>query len=50
MNNELEKTMSKKAWKEKCKKHRVHVPFNTGIRTLKSKKDYNRKWKMEEEE
>lgn len=39
----FEKNPNKKIKKEKNKKHRVLVPFNTGIRTHKSKKDYDRK-------
>ena len=42
MNNELRKTMTKKAWLEKCKSRRVLVDFNTGTRTHKSNKDYVR--------
>lgn len=34
---------SKKIKKEEAKKQRVLVMFNTGTRTHKSKKDYNRK-------
>ena len=34
---------SKKVKKEEAKKQRVLVLFNTGTRTHKSKKDYNRK-------
>jgi len=33
---------SKKEKKEDAKKHRVLALFNTGTRTHKSKKDYNR--------
>lgn len=33
---------NKKARKAKNAQKRVFVPFNTGIRTHKSKKDYNR--------
>lgn len=33
---------SKKEKKEDAKKHRVLVLFNTGTRTHKNKKDYNR--------
>ena len=36
------KTMTKKAWKEKQKAQRNMNGFNTGIRTMKSAKDYNR--------
>ena len=39
----FEKNPNKKIKKEKNKKHRVVVPFNTGTRTHKSKKDYDRK-------
>lgn len=37
--------------KKNAKKHRVLVLFNTGTRSYKSKKDYNRKnkdWQKEE--
>lgn len=34
--------MTKKQEKERNKKNRVMVNFNTGTRTHKSKKDYNR--------
>ena len=34
--------MTKKQQKEKNKKKRVLVPFNTGVRIFKSGKDYNR--------
>lgn len=34
--------MTKKQIKEKNRKNRVLVTFNTGIRTFKSAKDYNR--------
>lgn len=33
---------NKKKKREKDKKNRLLVPFNTGTRTHKSKKDYNR--------
>lgn len=39
----LSKNPNKKARKEKNKKNRILVPFNTGTRTHKSKKDYDRK-------
>lgn len=40
--------MTKKQQKEKNKKRRVLIPFNTGGRVLKSEKDYNRqKGKLE---
>lgn len=42
--------MTKKAWKEEQKKRRVTNGFNTGTRTIKSNKDYNRKWKVEDYE
>lgn len=35
--------MTKKQKKEQDKKHRVLVPFNTGTRSHKSPKDYDRK-------
>ena len=35
--------MTKKQKKVKDKQKRVLVPFNTGTRTHKNKKDYNRK-------
>lgn len=35
--------MTKKQEKEKNKQNRVFIPMNTGTRTHKSKKDYNRK-------
>lgn len=35
--------MTKKQEKERNKKQRVFVPFNTGTRTHKSKKAYDRK-------
>lgn len=41
--NTICKNPNKKAVKEWNKKQRVLVPFNTGARTHKSKKDYNRK-------
>lgn len=44
------KDMTKKAWKEEQKKRRVTNGFNTGTRTIKSNKDYNRKWKVEDYE
>ena len=34
--------MTKKAQKEKNKQNRVLVQFNTGQRTIPTKKDYNR--------
>ena len=40
--NDLRKTMTKEAWREKCGEHRVLVPFNTGTRTHRSLKDYKR--------
>lgn len=36
--NEKRKTMSKKAWKEYCKRHRVINGFNTGTRDMKTDK------------
>lgn len=36
--NEKRKTMSKKAWKEYCKRHRVTNGFNTGTRDMKTDK------------
>lgn len=39
----LDRNPNKKAKKAKDKKKRVLIPFNTGTRTHKSKKDYNRK-------
>ena len=39
----LSKNPNKKARKEKNKRNRVLVPFKTGTRTHKSKKDYDRK-------
>lgn len=36
------KSMSKKAFEEYNKAQRVRASFNTGTRTHKSKKDYNR--------
>ncbi len=44
------KSMTKKAYKEQAKKQRVFVPFNTGTRTMKSKKDYSRATKISESE
>lgn len=35
--------MTKKQLKEKNKKNRLLIPFNTGTRTHKSAKDYDRK-------
>lgn len=35
--------MNKKQLKEKNKKHRILIPFNTGTRTHKTLKDYDRK-------
>ena len=43
----FEKNPNKKIKKEKNKKHRVLVPFNTGKRTHKSKKEYNLKYDRE---
>ena len=43
-----EKNPNKKAKREYNKQNRVLIPFNTGARTHKSKKDYNRK-KMKRE-
>lgn len=37
-----DKNPNKKALREKNKRDRVLVPFNTGSRIYKSKKDYNR--------
>jgi len=42
--------MTKKQKREKDKKQRVFVPFNTGVRTHKSKRDYKRKKKWTETE
>jgi hypothetical protein len=42
------KTMTKKAWKEKQKAKRNMNGFNTGIRTMKSAKDYNRQFAKKE--
>ena len=39
----LSKNPNKKARKAKNKQNRLLVPFNTGTRTHKSKKDYDRK-------
>lgn len=39
----LSKNPNKKKRKEQNKKKRVLIPFNTGTRTHKSKKDYNRR-------
>lgn len=39
----LDKNPNKKVKKEQEKKNRVAVPFNTGTRTHKSKRDYDRK-------
>ncbi len=39
--------MTKKQIKEKNKKNRVMVEFNTGTRTFKSAKDYDRKKEKE---
>lgn len=36
--------------KEKNKKQRVLVPFNTGTRSMKSAKDYKRKKKWSEDD
>lgn len=41
---------NKKERKEYFKKQRVTSGMNTGVRTLKSNKDYNRKWKVEDYE
>lgn len=38
----FDKNPNKKAKREQDKKNRVAVPFNTGTRTHKSKRDYNR--------
>lgn len=42
MNNIRKKEMTKKAWKELQKISRGVSGFNTGTRTMKSAKDYNR--------
>lgn len=39
----FDKNPNKKAKKAEDKKNRVAVPFNTGTRTHKSKRDYDRK-------
>lgn len=39
----LSKNPNKKQKKEANKKNRLLIPFNTGTRTHKSKKDYDRK-------
>ncbi len=39
----LDKNPNKKKRKEFNKKKRILIPFNTGTRTHKSKKDYDRK-------
>lgn len=41
---------SKKEKEKFNKSKRVTSGMNTGVRTLKSNKDYNRKWKMEDYE
>lgn len=38
----FDKNPNKKARKAENKKNRVAIPFNTGTRTHRSKKDYNR--------
>lgn len=38
----FDRNPNKKAKKAQDKKNRVAVPFNTGTRTHKSKRDYNR--------
>lgn len=38
----LRKTMTKKAYAQKMRKNRAFTPFNTGVRTIKSGKDYSR--------
>lgn len=39
----FDRNPNKKAKKEYNKKNRVLVPFNTGTRTHRTEKDYNRK-------
>ena len=39
----IDRNPNKKRLREKNKKNRVLVPFNTGTRTHKSKRDYDRK-------
>lgn len=41
---------SKKEKEKFNKSQRVTSGMNTGVRTLKSKKDYSRKWKVEDYE
>ena len=41
----FERNPNKKTKREQDKKNRVAVPFNTGTRTHKSKRDYNRQAK-----
>lgn len=52
MNHDRRKDMSKKAWKELQKSHRVINGFNTGTRTMKSDKHPSRarRKEMEREE
>ena len=47
---DLRKTMTKKAYNEFCKSQRSKVTngMNTGTRTMKSSKDYNRRANKEE--
>ena len=44
----LNKTPNKRKKKEEDKKRRIYIPFNTGTRTHKTKKDYNRQKKKKE--
>jgi len=46
--NLAKKSMTKKAWKEEQKKHRVNVTMNTGTRTMKSSKYPNRQKRKKE--
>ena len=39
----FDKNPNKKAKREEEKKNRIAVPFNTGTRTHKNKRDYDRK-------
>jgi hypothetical protein len=47
MNYDRKKDMTKKAWKQEQKKHRVTNGFNTGTRDIASKKYPTRKQQKE---
>ncbi len=45
----LKKQMTKRQFKQEMRKNRIAIPFNTGSRTFKSKRDelFRSQWKME---